>query len=87
MHRHDRNCVLDLVERLFGDHDKAVQWLDRPSVPPGGRSPRKSSRETTGVRRVEELLPQTDDDGLSPAFNPTIPATAGNSLTKRGILS
>jgi uncharacterized protein (DUF2384 family) len=61
MHRHDRNCVLDLAERVFGDHDKAVQWFDRPSMQLGGRSPRALLSETTGVRRVEELLLQIDD--------------------------
>jgi len=62
MHRHDRNFVLDLAERVFGDHDKAVQWLDQPSVQLGGRSPRDLLSETSGVRRVEELLLQIDDD-------------------------
>jgi putative toxin-antitoxin system antitoxin component (TIGR02293 family) len=62
MHRHDAAHLLELAARVFGDAAKAAHWLERPSVQLGGRSPREMLATDDGVRRVEELLAQIDDD-------------------------
>jgi hypothetical protein len=41
---------------------KAADWLDRPCVQLGGHTPRHMLGGEDGVRRVEELLLQLDDD-------------------------
>jgi putative toxin-antitoxin system antitoxin component (TIGR02293 family) len=62
MHRHDRAYVRALASRVFGDPAKARAWLRRPSVQLGGRAPEALLGSEDGVRRVEELLAQIDDD-------------------------
>jgi hypothetical protein len=46
----------------IGDPRAANEWLDRPSVQLGGRSPRELIGTKAGAHRVEELLAQIDDD-------------------------
>lgn len=68
MHTHDPSLILALSERIFGDPAKASEWLDRPCVQLGGNTPRVMLANEDGVRRVEELLLQLDDDlRLGPA--------------------
>ncbi|HKI64365.1 MAG TPA: MbcA/ParS/Xre antitoxin family protein [Burkholderiales bacterium] len=62
MHEHNAAKILQLAERVFGDAAKARQWLERPSVQLGGRTPRDVLGSEDGARRVEELLAQIDDD-------------------------
>ena len=62
MHEHGKKRVLRLAERVFGDPAKARQWLGRPSVQLGGRTPLEVLGSEDGARRVEELLAQIDDD-------------------------
>jgi uncharacterized protein (DUF2384 family) len=62
MHRHDAARLIELAGRVFGDPHKAAHWLDRPSLQLGGRAPRDVLATPDGVRRVEELLAQIDDD-------------------------
>jgi len=65
MHRHDPGYVVELACRVFGDEAQANEWLDRPSVQLGGRSPRALLTTRGGTRRIEELLAQfADDDRL-----------------------
>ena len=52
-----------IAERVFGDPAQARQWLNRPSVQLGGRTPLGGLGSEGGARRVEELLAQIDDDG------------------------
>lgn len=62
MHRHDPAYLVELAIRVFGDSRRANEWLDRPSVQLGGRSPRELIATEAGAHRVEELLVQLDDD-------------------------
>ncbi len=62
MHAHGKRRVLRLAERVFGEPAKARQWLSRPSVQLGGRTPLEVLGSEDGARRVEELLAQIDDD-------------------------
>jgi uncharacterized protein (DUF2384 family) len=62
VHRHDPTYVMDLATRVFGDAAKAKQWLNRPRVQLGGRSPLAELSTLDGARRIEELLMQIDDD-------------------------
>jgi putative toxin-antitoxin system antitoxin component (TIGR02293 family) len=62
MHDHTLAHVTALAVRVFGDHAKAEHWLNRPSVQLGGRTPIEMFATDEGVRRVEELLAQVDDD-------------------------
>jgi len=62
MHTHDPSFILALANRVFGDLAQASDWLDRPCVQLGGRTPRDMLGSTDGARRVEELLLQLDDD-------------------------
>ena len=62
MHEHGKRRILRLAERVFGDTAKARQWLNRPSVQLGGRTPLEMLASEDGARRVEELLAQIDDD-------------------------
>ncbi len=62
MHHHDANGVTELANRVFGDAAKAAHWLDRPALQLGGRCPRELLGTSQGIRRVEELLTQIDDD-------------------------
>ncbi|HUJ86389.1 MAG TPA: MbcA/ParS/Xre antitoxin family protein [Burkholderiales bacterium] len=62
MHRHGARRVLRLAERVFGEPAQARQWLNRPSVQLGGRTPLEVLGSEDGARRVEELLRQIDDD-------------------------
>jgi hypothetical protein len=64
MHRHDPAYLVELAVRVFGDPRAANEWLDRPSVQLGGRSPRALISTKAGAHRVEELLAQIDDDEL-----------------------
>jgi uncharacterized protein (DUF2384 family) len=67
MHQHDRAELIALAYRIFGDQLKADEWLDRPSLQLGGRTPRELLASVEGGRRVEELLAQIDDhDRLDP---------------------
>ena len=62
MHEHGKRRVLRLAERVFGDPLRARNWLKRPSVQLGGRTPLEMLGSSDGARRVEELLAQIDDD-------------------------
>lgn len=62
MHTHSPSVVLTLAQRIFGDPAKAAEWLDRPCVQLGGHTPRYMLASEDGMRRVEELLLQIDDD-------------------------
>lgn len=62
MHDHNAAFIAELACRVLGDRDKARKWLDKPSVQLGGRTPRETLATAEGVRRVEELLTQLDDD-------------------------
>ena len=62
MHRHDPAYILDLATRVLGDRKTAAEWLDRPRLQLGGRAPRELLASEDGVRRVEELLRQIDDE-------------------------
>ncbi|MBW8306138.1 MAG: MbcA/ParS/Xre antitoxin family protein [Thiobacillus sp.] len=62
MHTHRPSHILALANRVFGDPAKASDWLDRPCVQLGGHTPRDMLGSEDGVRRVEELLLQLDDD-------------------------
>jgi uncharacterized protein (DUF2384 family) len=62
MHAHDPSFIVALAERIFGDSAAASAWLDRPCVQLGGHAPRDMLGSDAGVRRVEELLLQLDDD-------------------------
>ena len=62
MHRHDAKSIIELANRVFGDSGKAQDWLTRPRIQLGGRSPMQILDTEEGVRRVEELLTQIDDD-------------------------
>ncbi len=68
VHDDDVARVIQVANRLLGSAESAAQWLDRPSVQLGGRSPRELLATADGMRRVEELLAQIDDDDrLHPA--------------------
>jgi len=62
VHEHGKRRVLRLAERVFGDPLRARNWLKRPSVQLGGRTPLEMLGSSDGARRVEELLAQIDDD-------------------------
>lgn len=62
MHEHNRQRLLDLATRVLGSRESALEWLGRPRVQLGGRSPRDLLHSSDGVQRVEELLAQIDDD-------------------------
>lgn len=62
MHRHDPAYLLELASRVLGGANAAAQWLDRPSVQLGGRTPRELLADAQGARRIEELLRQIDDE-------------------------
>lgn len=62
MHRLDPSYVKDLANRVFGNADKAEEWLNHPRVQLGGSTPLQALSSEEGVRRVEELLAQIDDD-------------------------
>jgi putative toxin-antitoxin system antitoxin component (TIGR02293 family) len=62
MHTHSPSFILALAHRVFGDPAEASDWLDRPCVQLGGHTPRDMLGSDDGVRRVEELLIQLDDD-------------------------
>jgi len=64
MHRHDPTYLVALAIRVFGGPRRANEWLDRPSVQRGGRSPRALIATEAGAHRVEELLAQIDDERL-----------------------
>ncbi len=62
MHEHDSAFIVELANRVFGDPAKAQDWLHRPSLQLGGRTPVEMLATEDGTRRVEELLTQVDDD-------------------------
>jgi putative toxin-antitoxin system antitoxin component (TIGR02293 family) len=62
MHKHDADFILALANRVFGDTAKAQRWLNHPRLQLGGRTPMEMLDSEDGVRRVEELLTQIDDD-------------------------
>lgn len=60
--------VIEVATRVLGSAENAARWLDRPSLQLGGRTPRELLAAADGMRRVEELLAQIDDDDrLHPA--------------------
>ena len=63
MHTHNAASVRELAKRIFADPAQAEEWLNRPSVQLGGRTPLEMLDSEAGMRRVEELLAQIDDDG------------------------
>lgn len=63
MHTHNAASIRELANRVFADPAQAQEWLNRPSVQLGGRTPLEMLDSESGVRRVEELLAQIDDDG------------------------
>lgn len=62
MHRYNAAYIAKLAARVFGDPTQAAEWLDRPCLQLGGRSPRRLVGTEDGARRVAELLSQIDDD-------------------------
>jgi len=62
MHRHDRELLVRIANRVFGDPAQAQDWLHQPRVQLGGRTPMEMLDTETGARRVEELLTQIEDD-------------------------
>jgi uncharacterized protein (DUF2384 family) len=64
MHVLDSKRILALAHRVLGG-PAAAEWLNRPNIQLGGRSPRELIRTEDGLRRVEELLTQLDDDNRS----------------------
>jgi len=62
MHRHDAASIVELANRVFADPAKAQEWLTQPRIQLGGRAPLEMLATEQGVRRVEELLTQIDDD-------------------------
>lgn len=62
MHRHAPDYITNLANRVFGDAAKAAEWFNGPRLQLGGRTPLEVLATEGGVRRVEELLTQIDDD-------------------------
>ncbi|MFZ5509294.1 MAG: antitoxin Xre/MbcA/ParS toxin-binding domain-containing protein [Pseudomonadota bacterium] len=62
MHDHNAASIAQLARRILGDQKKAREWLDKPNLQLGGRTPREALTTKEGIRRVEELLTQIDDD-------------------------
>ena len=62
MHKHDRELVIGIANRVFGDPIRARNWLHQPRVQLGGRTPMEMLETEAGARRVEELLTQIEDD-------------------------
>ncbi len=48
--------LLALAEETFGDRDKAVVWLRRPTRPLAGERPLDLLDSDAGIRQVEQLL-------------------------------
>jgi putative toxin-antitoxin system antitoxin component (TIGR02293 family) len=53
--------TLALAERVFGEADKALRWLNNPNPHFGGKPPIESLRSALGAREVEEELIRIDD--------------------------
>src|SRR5262249_56105340 len=62
MHSHPTAYVTELAARVFGDQTKAQQWLNRPSVQLGGRTPPQMLATADGARPGEEPPAHVDDD-------------------------
>ena len=62
MHRHSAASIIELANRVLADPAKAQDWLNHPSMQLGGRTPMEMIGSEDGLRRVEELLTQIDDD-------------------------
>jgi len=62
MHRHDAASIIELANQVLADSGKAQEWLTQPRIQLGGRTPLEMLATEQGVRRVEELLTQIDDD-------------------------
>lgn len=62
MHTHNAASIVALANRVLGSPEKAQDWLDQPRYQLGGRTPNEILATADGVRRVEELLRQIDDD-------------------------
>lgn len=62
MHKPNADFIISLATRVFGDSSRARDWLYRPRVQLGGRTPSEFLGTPEGLRRVEELLTQLDDD-------------------------
>ena len=52
--------VFDHTVKVFGDPDRARDWLNKPKKRFGGRTPIEMLRTEVGARMVEELLVQID---------------------------
>lgn len=61
MHDYEAKRVVALARRVLGP-PAAHEWLRRPNVQLGGRVPLDLIRTEEGLRRIEELLTQLDDD-------------------------
>ena len=48
--------VLAFADRVFGEHEKAMRWLRRPSSRLGDTSPLSNLRTEAGTRFVEGIL-------------------------------
>lgn len=53
--------VLNLAEKVFANHDKAMRWLRIPDDRYGERTPLSLLRTESGGRIVEEMLWQIDE--------------------------
>jgi uncharacterized protein (DUF2384 family) len=62
MHRHDPAYLTELAVRVLGGPEQAANWLGRPRLQLGGRTPQELLASEDGARRVEELLRQIDDE-------------------------
>jgi uncharacterized protein (DUF2384 family) len=62
MHDCNASSITQLARSILGDQKKAREWLDKPNLQLGGSAPREALATAEGVRRVEELLTQIDDD-------------------------
>lgn len=53
--------IYDQAVQVFGDRDKAIQWLNRPKKRFDERAPIQMLRTDLGGRMVEEMLGQIDE--------------------------
>src|SRR5262249_60055464 len=60
MHSHPTAYVTELAARVFGDQTKAQQWLNRPSVQLGGRTPLEMLAAADGAPPAPELPARAD---------------------------
>jgi putative toxin-antitoxin system antitoxin component (TIGR02293 family) len=53
--------VLSLTESIYGNRQRALEWLRKPNARFDGRAPLSLLKTDTGSRIVEELLIQIDE--------------------------